>query len=182
MRRWYYIGYLRKSEISLYAHWSVLLAVAILAASTIAAPLYALVSLGSVVALVLIHELGHAFIAHRLGYEVDELRFGLVHGRCSFEAPSTQLEESLIAWGGVAAQLCIAVPLLLLDVFWSGQLGLLGPVVLILGYWSLFTAAFNLLPLRGLDGRLAWHVLPSLKQSWNNHRIVRSAIRRAARK
>lgn len=39
-------------------------------------------------------------------------------------------------------------------------LGVLAPVVLILGYWSLGVSVFNLIPWRGLDGTVAWRIIP----------------------
>ena len=58
-------------------------------------------------ALVLIHELGHAAIVLRCGLRVvgiDVLAFG---GVCRWSGDSTPLQRAVIAWGGVLAQLVL---------------------------------------------------------------------------
>ena len=54
----------------------------------------------------------------------------------------------------------------------------LGPVVLILGYYSLIAAVFNLLPLEGLDGLLTWRIIPLLRTRLDARRVVRNALGR----
>jgi Zn-dependent protease len=154
----------------------------VLTAGALGSPLYAAVAVFSLLALVLIHELGHAFIAHRLRLEVTAVYFSLIHGRCEYEAPDSEWEAALVAWGGVAAQLVVAIPVLLLDSLWRGDWAVLSPVVLILGYWSLFIAIYNLVPLPGTDGQLAWRVVPMLTQQWRSHRAAGAALRRISGK
>jgi Zn-dependent protease len=179
MRKWVLIGRIRSTHISLYAHWTVLLAALVFVAGAIQSPAYAAVALGSLIVLVIGHEAGHALIANRLGYDVEAIRFSLVHGACEFEAPDTEWDAVLIAWGGVAMQVAIAIPVLLVDAFWRGSLGLFGPVVVILGYYSLVVAAFNLVPAEGLDGKEAWRIIPLLRSRAKARRVAKGAIRRA---
>jgi Zn-dependent protease len=72
----------------------------------------------------------------------------------------------------------VAAPLLALDAVWHRSLGLLGPVILILGYYSVLTVIFNLLPIRGLDGTVAWRIIPLMRQRLKARRVVRGALRR----
>src|SRR4029077_12330948 len=94
------------------------------------------------------------------------------------EAPITEWERCVISWGGVAAQLLIAIPLCLLDALWHRPLGPLAPVVLILGYWSLVVAIFNLIPSRGLDGQVAWRIIPLLRKQLSARRVAHEVLRR----
>jgi len=181
VRRWFHLGRLRWFGASLHVHLSVVIAMAVLALMAVDSPAYAIATLLSLLAVILIHELGHAAVAQYFGYSVEAIWFTLIHGRCEFEAPHSEWERVLIAWGGVAAQLLVAVPLCVLDSFWRGSLGILGPVILILGYWSLVLVMFNLLPMRDLDGRLAWRIIPLLRHRSGAKSVVRAALRRTRR-
>jgi Zn-dependent protease len=178
MRFWYSLGRSRWFGARLYVHLSVLIVTVVVALAAVQSPAYAAVTLASFLGVTLLHELGHASVAHHFGYPVEGIWLAAVHGRCEFQSPETPWEHSLIAWGGVAAQFIVAAPLLALDSVWHHSLGVLGPVVLILGYYSVLTIIFNLLPLRGLDGRLAWRIIPLMRQRLEARRVVRGALRR----
>ena len=182
MRYWYSLGRSRWFGARLYVHLSVIVVTVVVALAAIQNPAYAAVTLASFLGVTLLHELGHAAVAHHFGYDVLGLWLAAVHGRCEFQAPETSWEHSLIAWGGVAAQLVVALPLLAFDACWQKSLGLLGPVVLILGYYSCVTVIFNLLPLRGLDGQLAWRIIPLLRQRYEARRTVQSMLGRSSRR
>ena len=81
--RWHYLGVLRSTGIRLYAHWSVLVVVALFAVGAFSDPLIASVLFVSILVQILIHELGHAWVARRLGLEVTAIHFALLHGRCT---------------------------------------------------------------------------------------------------
>src|SRR4051812_20073129 len=152
MRRWYRLGKVRLARAPVFVHWSVPLIVVLCAVASFKAPVRIAVLLTSILLLFLIHELGHTLVCRRLGVEVLAIRISLGHGQCVHEVPYSRWEEALIAWGGVAAQAIVAIPLIMLDVLWPTHKGLLGPPIMILGYYSLFMIAFNLLPVAGLDG------------------------------
>ena len=176
--RWHYLGVLRSTGIRLYAHWSVLLVVALFAVGAFSDPLIASALFISVLALILIHELGHAWVARRLGLEVTAIHFSLLHGRCTHETAEYEWDEVRVAWGGVLAQLLVAIPLLVISAQWRSLPEVFEPVVIILGYFSLLTAAFNLLPAPGLDGALAWRAVPMLWAEWRSRRVVGSVLKR----
>jgi Zn-dependent protease len=181
VQHWFPLGTTRWFGASLYVHLSVIVAAGVLALTAVQSPAFAAASLLSLLALILLHEFGHAAVAHHFGYSVKAIWFGLIHGRCAFEAPLTEWERSLIAWGGVIAQLLVAVPICLLDSLWRRPLGVFGPVVLILGYWSLILAVLNLVPSRGLDGQAAWRIIPLLRAQLAARRMAREALRRNRR-
>ncbi|MEL1265006.1 hypothetical protein [Pseudoxanthomonas putridarboris] len=141
-------------------HWSVLLVAACVMAASFHTPINAAALVAAYFGILYLHELGHAFVARRLGYRPYEIRLGFIHGRMSYEAPRNERDASLVAWGGVLAQLAVALPLVVLAEFTNaGSLPVLGPAIAFLGYFSLLIAALNLAPARGLDGHLAWRLL-----------------------
>ena len=69
----------------------------------------------------------------------------------------------MIAWGGVIAQALVLVPLITwVTVFGYTRLDAINMIIAILGFFSLGVAIFNLLPVRGLDGWIAWQIFPEL--------------------
>jgi len=142
--------------------------------------MHAAILLASILMLIFSHELGHALVCRRLGVEVLEIRVAAGHGICVHEVPYSRWEEALIAWGGVALQAAIAVPLLVLDAVWAGTKGLLDAPIAILGYYSLLTIAFNLLPLSGLDGSKAWYIVSEWRSNRRAKRRASEVLRRIA--
>jgi len=180
MRYWYSLGRSPWFGPRLHVHLSVVAVTVVVALAAVQNPAFAAVTLASFLGVTLLHELGHAAVAHHFGYTVQGIWLAAVHGRCEFQAPETPWEHSLIAWGGVTAQLAVALPLLAFDSLWNRSLGILGPVVLILGYYSCVTVLFNLLPLKGLDGPLAWRIIPLLRQRHRASQAVRDMLGRGS--
>ena len=146
-----------------YIHWSVLLVAAGLLALSIRKPLLAVVTIGCYFGIIFLHEAGHALFARWLGYKPFALYVGFVHGRCEYEEPYSVKHEAIVAWGGVAAQLAVAIPLILLAQTTSvASVPGLGPVIGFLGYINLVVALFNLTPVAPLDGAQAWALVPIL--------------------
>lgn len=142
-------------------HWSALVVMGFLLVFSIKSPLYAVVTICSYFGTILLHEAGHAYFARRMGYRIKNIQLGLIHGTCSFESPDELREECIIAWGGVVAQLVVAIPLIVLSLATPlNQLPLTGPIIVFLGYISVIIALFNLMPLMNLDGVKAWQLIP----------------------
>jgi Zn-dependent protease len=147
--------------VEVYADWSLVALAAVLlpaAATWLEATAPVLLAY---VAVLVVHEVGHAIVARSQGCEVDAIEIRAVHGFTSFSIPSRRRSAILIAWGGVIAQMIIAVPACVL--LYARREAGLGAVQLglgVLGPWSVAMAALNLLPLPGLDGREAWMFLP----------------------
>ncbi len=115
-------------------------------------------------ALVLIHELGHAAVVFscRLGVAgIDVLAFG---GVCRWSGESTPLQRAVIAWGGVLAQLALCA------VTW-GVVVATGPptsrfgaeVASVFTETNLWMVMLNLLPIPPLDGGTAWTIFGAWK-------------------
>jgi Zn-dependent protease len=66
--------------------------------------------------------------------------------------------------GGVLAQLAIAIPVLAIGSLTEDfDLGYFATTIVFLGYFNLLVALFNLAPGPGMDGQIAWRVVPMLK-------------------
>jgi hypothetical protein len=182
MRFWYSLGRSRLFGANFHIHLSVIVVTVIVAVSAVRSPAFAAVTLASFFGLILLHEWGHGAVAHYLGYSVQSIWLSAIHGRCYVEAPESQWDRSLIAWGGVGAQLVVAIPLIAFDSLWHSSLGILGPVVLIFGYYSCVLVILNLTPSRGLDGEVAWRIIPLLRKRLEARRAVRKTLDRLRRR
>ncbi len=116
-------------------------------------------------ALVFLHEVGHALIVMNLRYRVTAIDITGFGGMCRWTGNATAAERSVIAWGGVLAQLvllagafgvAVAVPAL--------ARGWLAPVFSVFLSTNLYLMALNLLPFPPLDGANAWRLIPLLRR------------------
>src|ERR1700687_1559576 len=57
--------------------------------------------------LVILHELGHAFVVRRVGGTVLSVELTAIGGCCNWSGELTPLERSCVGWGGVGAQLLL---------------------------------------------------------------------------
>jgi stage IV sporulation protein FB len=111
--------------------------------------------------LVLVHELGHAFMARKLGHAplgVEVTGFG---GLCRWDGSrASDFHRSLVAWGGVLAQGVLLV-------FTYAYSYVAGPPQSVVEYQfvsaftrtNLYLIVLNLLPFPPLDGAQAWQIL-----------------------
>jgi len=144
----------------LYVHWSAFAAGALMVIASRNSFANALAAAASYYTMLLLHEAGHAWVVKRERLDCLAVRITAFHGVCEYEAPDHAEQDYRIAWGGVLAQLAVAVPLILADaVFGIGNIEPFGAVVAILGYVSIAIAAFNLVPVEGLDGHKAWRLI-----------------------
>lgn len=92
-------------------------------------------------------------------------------------------EDVLIAWGGVTAQLLIAIPILLLAwLLGDREVAYVGPVIAFLGYVNLLVALANLAPGEGFDGKLAWRVIPLSFRWWQARKVAKKTVRLVSRR
>ncbi len=146
-----------------YVHWSVFVIVAFILAGVASRPALTILGLACYLGIFLIHEAGHALVARRRGCGVVSIELYPIFGITKFERPWSELDHSLIAWGGVMAQAIFFVPLLAwVALFGYSKLDWFNMIIAILGFYSLAVAIFNLLPVHPLDGAQAWRLLPEL--------------------
>jgi Zn-dependent protease len=112
---------------------------------------------GCTLALILIHELGHAWVVRAVGGRSTEVMIHGFGGWCVWIGEVSPLGRAAIACGGVAAQLVLLIATLI-----TGALGVWpeGNAATIV-FWALtisnaWMIGFNLLPFRPLDGAEAW--------------------------
>ncbi|MBD9425649.1 hypothetical protein IB232_09990 [Pseudomonas sp. PDM15] len=166
-------GYLLVPKLRIYGapvlvHWSVGLFAGLCLLWSWSAGLHGLLALLCYLAIILLHEWGHAFVAHRLGLHVYEVQLGFFHGLCLFQKPADFLDEVKVVWGGVLAQFGVAALVLLPLPLFGERLGYYGPVVIVLGFFNLLMACCNLLPGRSLDGGRAWKIVALLWVRWRS--------------
>ncbi len=99
----------------------------------------------------------------RKGCAVWSIELYPLWGITRFGQPCSRYDHCIIAWGGVVAQAIVAVPLLVwVEVFGYTRFQAMNAILAIFGFFSLSTVVFNLLPIRPLDGAIAWGLLPAL--------------------
>jgi Zn-dependent protease len=149
--------------VRVYAHWSVLLVGTLILFGAFERPAETLAAWTAYFSVILIHECGHMLAAHRKGYQVLAIELYPIHGCTRFQKPWSRYDHALIAWGGVAAQAAVAVPLVtLVAIFGFTRYDAVNVAIGILGYYSLALAVFNLIPVPALDGANAWYLIPEL--------------------
>jgi membrane-associated protease RseP (regulator of RpoE activity) len=155
--------FMRIHSVDVYVHWSVLAIAIFILLGVLRHPVLSLVGLAAYLGVMLTHEFGHMIVARRLRCEVFEIELYPIFAITRFQTPWSHFDHCLIAWGGVLAQLVIAVPLVAFVVlFGYTPFNVFNEVIAILGFFSLGVAVFNLLPFRPLDGSIAWGLIPEL--------------------
>ncbi len=134
-------------------HWSAPVAAFVLAGFAFAPGAW----LGFVL-LILAHELGHAALARYYGCHVISIDAHALGGTCMFHGHVTGRQSSIIAWGGVLAQLAILVT----SPLWSRLLPswhVFAQLTYTLTATNLILMVLNLIPVRPFDGAEAWQLL-----------------------
>lgn len=110
-------------------------------------------------AVILVHEAGHALLLHRQRLPVLGIVLHGFGGECQTVSWLSPWQQAVVAWGGVLAQF-----LLLLLLTTGASVGLWPSAFLRSDFYATVTATnfliaiLNLLPLGGLDGRRAWPI------------------------
>jgi len=151
----------RVKGVAVFVHWTVFLIGAIMVYATRRNPWVTLTAGSSYLVLLLLHECGHMIAAHRRHTQVSSIELYPIFGFCRFEIPWSRFDHCIIAWGGVIAQLVVAAPIMLcVSAFGYTRFAPFNAILGILGGYSLVLAVFNLLPVRPLDGSMAWRIVP----------------------
>ena len=146
--------------VPIYAHWSVPAICLFLLGAGSPRILMTVAALTAYLAILVVHELGHHFVAERRGYRVDRIEIFLFHAFCHHEGAEYPLDEAYIAWGGPLAQFLLAIPFTAYATmagFTHSQVA--NAFIGMLGYYNPIIALLNLAPFEGLDGTKAWRIL-----------------------
>jgi hypothetical protein len=146
MQEYFRINKLQVFGAPIYVHWSVLASSAFILVAFWKDLIVLALALLCFFSIILIHEIGHAVIAHYLGYRVFEIRICLIHGVCEYSAPNYEWDEVKVSWGGVLAQMVVAIIVFTASSLGAKQFDYFAPVLLFLGYYSLLVIPFNLMP------------------------------------
>jgi hypothetical protein len=115
--------------------------------------------------IILMHELGHAVLVKRYGLRVTAIQIHPLGGECIHEPTRNQRQNVIIAWGGVLAQAVLIAAAFAAVFFWPEIRGrYVNEVLSVLTVSNAFMIAFNLIPIRPLDGHTAWQVKHLRKQ------------------
>jgi membrane-associated protease RseP (regulator of RpoE activity) len=114
-----------------------------------------------VVALILVHELGHALLCRLYRLPVVRIDLTGLGGECHYRARATPWQRSVVSWGGVLAQALLlgaALPAGHLDFVAASPFA--RDLVSTFATTNLSLMALNLLPIAPLDGAEAWRLIP----------------------
>lgn len=107
--------------------------------------------------LILLHELGHAFLVRRFGLLLVSVDVHGLGGLCQHAGSTTPMRRALIAWGGIFGQsLLLALGLVLMFVLRPIHNVYLAQAVGCLVWTNLWMMGINLVPIPGFDGAEAW--------------------------
>lgn len=149
--------------VRVYLHWSVILIGAVILLGAVGRPRPVLALWGSYFGVLLLHECGHLIAAQWRRSHVWSIELYPIFGVTRFDVPRSRYDHAVIAWGGVVAQCVVALPLVaFVSAFGYTRFDSVNIVLGMFGYYSLFVAAFNLIPARPLDGATAWRLIPAL--------------------
>jgi Zn-dependent protease len=159
-------------------HWTALLMFAsLVAAAGVCGAGLALFAFG-IFTMMLVHELGHVFLARRLGYEVLEIRMFPLLGQCRHRRPYSDYEDAVIAWGGAGAQLLLLLPAVAtLTLLGNTQYGSINVLLIVFSYFNAVMMVCNLIPARGMDGAKAWRLpLMLVRAKWTMRQLRRNKV------
>lgn len=157
-------------------HWSILLVLPWYYLSTWKL-IEATIALVGYAMLILVHELGHAWVAHWRGLHVYGISLYLFHGQCRVETPYREADDVWVAWGGIGAQILVLVAAILisypLQAIPHDDHELLKPLFVMLIPINVMTIVINLIPMQPLDGHKAWRFIPLLVQGLTSKKRMR---------
>jgi stage IV sporulation protein FB len=156
---------MRIRGVQVFVHWSVLVIAALILLRMYKEPVLWIVTVVCYMGVLLLHECGHMIAAQRRRYEASAIELYPIYGITLLETPTTRIDRDVIAWGGIVAQLVVAVPLVIhFYIFGATRYAGLNAALTVFGFYSVFIAFVNLIPMRPLDGATAWDLIPALIQ------------------
>jgi stage IV sporulation protein FB len=163
----------RPFGVVLLAHWSLPLG-ALLAGGLDFRPL----AWAAFVVLVVIHDVGHALLVRWTGMRALAWELTGFGGVCRWRGSASPAQRALIAWGGILAQVLVALTAWLATSIFGAPTTAWGQTITsTLIETNLWVLALNLLPIPPLDGAVAWGLFGHLGDSWRaaERRVLSSA-------
>jgi stage IV sporulation protein FB len=117
--------------------------------------------------LVLLHEMGHALLVMRYRLRVSSIDLHAYGGICHWSGQATEWERSVIAWGGVIAQVALlAVTVGTVVVVGLPRTMFVRELIEVFTRTNLWLMLINLAPFRPLDGAEAWKIVGAFRRRW----------------
>ena len=113
--------------------------------------------------LLVAHEFGHVATARWRRVSVYGINFNGMHGETARAHAGRPLDDILVAWGGVGAQLLVLLLTLALSPLLTSIPFIGGPLVEVWTTWNVFLIIIALLPIGPMDGHAAWKIIPYLR-------------------
>lgn len=158
-----YLTLMRVRGVPVRLHWTLPLGALLLSGGRFAPGVW----LG-ILGVILIHEVGHALLVRAVGLVnvgIDLTGFG---GQCRYVGSPTPTQRSIVAWGGVLAQLVVlALAIGALAIFGAPESAFLADLAHACTRANAFLIVINLIPIRPLDGAEAW---PLFAHLWRDRR------------
>lgn len=126
-------------------------------------------------ALILIHEVGHAIVVKACRQQVVSIDILPIGGLCRWSGYVGETHRAMIAWGGVWAQMILFAVTQIALLSFTPSSRFSAELVMAFTGTNLWLMAFNLLPVRPLDGAEAW---PLIGLWWRRYRMKRAIHRR----
>lgn len=122
--------------------------------------------------LVLLHELGHAYFVRRFKQRLLSVEVHGLGGLCTWAGKVSPIRRAVIAWGGVVAQALVYLGAqLYIAVEGTPGTAAGAEVLFVATSTNLWIIAFNLIPIRPLDGAEAWPLFGLLWRRFQLRRV-----------
>jgi Zn-dependent protease len=161
-----YLTLFRIRGIPIRAHWTLPLGLLFFSGGRLAPGLWI-----GIVAIIVLHELGHAFVVNRVGLAnlgIDLTGFG---GQCRWAGSPSPTQRAWVAWGGVLAQLpLLLVSWLLITLLGVPESAFVADLAEAFVRVNGILIVINLIPFPPLDGAEAWPLLGHLRRDWQRKR------------
>jgi Zn-dependent protease len=155
-----YLTLFRVRGVPVRAHWTLPLGALLLSGGRVAPGLWV-----GVLLVVALHEVGHALLVHRFGLVNLGLDLTGFVGRCRWAGHPSEVQRAAIAWGGVLAQLALLIPAIAVALFVPlPQSAFLADLLEAFTRTNAILIAFNLIPIKPLDGAEAWPLFGHLRR------------------
>lgn len=156
-----YLGLGRWRGIAVRVHWTTPIGAALLTMRPFSPAAWL-----AFVVVILVHEVGHAVVVRWCGGTVHAINVTGVGGTCWWSGRVSPLRRAAIAWGGVGAQLLLAVATIVALPYVGRpetSSSALVDVAYVLTVSNVLMALVNLVPIAPLDGAEAWRVVRLLR-------------------
>lgn len=116
--------------------------------------------------LVFIHEAGHVFIIQSYRLWTEEIVIHGLGGYCRWIGDASEVKQSVIAWGGIIAQLIVlAIAWIITLIFGPPKSLFMTQIHHAFIHTNYFLILFNLIPVEPLDGAHAWKIIRPLRET-----------------